>query len=146
MGAKLRCTGQRIFTLVGDGEINEGPIWEGALFAAHHELKDFMVIVDQNGFQAMGPTQDVLNLQSITAKFASFGFETMEVDGHNEMAIDAAIRTLRSSASPAPKALIAHTVKGKGVSFMENDNRWHYTRLNESTFAQAKDQLAGAPR
>jgi len=146
MGAKLRCTGQRIFTLVGDGEINEGPIWEGALFAAHHELKDFMVIVDQNGFQAMGPTQDVLNLQSIAAKFASFGFETMEADGHNEMAIDAAIRALRSSASTAPKALIAHTIKGKGVSFMENDNRWHYTRLNASTFAQAKDQLAGAPR
>ena len=146
IGANLRCSGQKIFALVGDGEINEGAIWEGALFAAHHGLKDFMVIVDENGFQAMGPTQDVLNLQSIAAKFASFGFETMEVDGHNEIEIDASIRALGSSASSAPKALIAHTTKGKGVSFMENDNRWHYTRLNESTYFQAMHQLAGAPR
>ena len=77
MGAKLHGTDQKTYTLVGDGEINEGPIWEGALFAAHHHLKNFMVIVDENGFQAMGSTQEVLNLGSIQAKFESFGFEAI---------------------------------------------------------------------
>jgi transketolase len=143
MGAKLKGTDQKTYALVGDGEMNEGPIWEGALFAAHHHLKNFMVIVDENGFQAMGSTQDVLALGSIQAKFESFGFEAMTIDGHNEAAIDAAITQLWASASTAPKALIAKTVKGKGVPFMENNNSWHYTRLNPETYEQALSAVAG---
>lgn len=143
MGAKLRGTDQKTYALVGDGEINEGPIWEGALFAAHHELKSFMVIVDENGFQAMGRTQDVLKLGSIQSKFESFGFEAITIDGHDEVAIDQAIRQLWASDSTAPKALIATTVKGKGVPFMENNNMWHYTRLNPETYAQALAAVAG---
>ena len=88
LGAKLRNTDQKTYALVGDGEINEGPIWEGALFAAHHQLKNFMAIVDENGFQAMGRTDEVLNLGSIEDKFKSFGFEVASVDGHDELAID----------------------------------------------------------
>lgn len=144
MGAKLRGTDQKTYALVGDGEINEGPIWEGALFAAHHELKNFMVIVDENGFQAMGCTQDVLNLGSIQAKFESFGFEALTIDGHDEAAIDRAISQLWGSASTAPKALIAKTVKGKGVPFMEHNNMWHYTRLDPDTYAQALAAVAGS--
>ena len=144
MGAKLRGTEQKTYALVGDGEINEGPIWEGALFAAHHDLKNFMVIVDENGFQAMGRTQDVLKLGSIQAKFESFGFEAVTIDGHDEGAIDGAIRQLWASNSTAPKALIAKTVKGKGVPFMENNNVWHYTRLNRETYAQALSAVAGS--
>lgn len=143
MGAKLRGTDQRTFTLVGDGEINEGPIWEGALFAAHHELKNFMVIVDENGFQAMGRTQDVLKLGSIKAKFESFGFEAVDTDGHDETAIDTAIKQLWASDSTAPKALIAKTIKGKGVPFMEHNNIWHYTRLDQKTYTQALAAVAG---
>lgn len=143
MGAKLRGTDQRTYALVGDGEINEGPIWEGALFAAHHELKNFMVIVDENGFQAMGKTEDVLRLASIQAKFEIFGFEAITIDGHDEMAIDIAITQLWASTSTAPKALIAKTVKGKGVPFMENNNIWHYTRLDQETYAQALIAVAG---
>jgi transketolase len=143
MGVKLRGTDQKTFVLVGDGEINEGPIWEGALFAAHHDLKNFMVIVDENGFQAMGRTQDVINLGSIQAKFESFGFEVVKLDGHDEAAIDRAITQLWSSASKAPKAIIAKTVKGKGVSFMENNNVWHYTRLDTESYAQALTEVAG---
>lgn len=142
MGAKLHGTDQKTYALVGDGEINEGPIWEGALFAAHQELKNFMVIVDENGFQAMGRTQDVLQLGSIQAKFESFGFEAITIDGHNETAIDRAITQLWASPSTAPKALIAKTVKGKGVPFMEHNNIWHYTRLNAETYAQALASLA----
>ena len=143
MGAKLKGTDQKTYALVGDGEINEGPIWEGSLFAAHQQLKNFMVIVDENGFQAMGRTQDVLNLGSIQAKFENFGFEAITIDGHDEQAIDQAISKLWTSHSTAPKALIAKTVKGKGVPFMENDNIWHYTRLNDETYAKALESVAG---
>lgn len=144
MGAKLRGTDQKTFTLVGDGEINEGPIWEGALFAAHHALQNFMVIVDENGFQAMGSTREVLSLGSIQAKLESFGFEALTIDGHDEVAIDSAITQLWASASKRPKALIAQTVKGKGVPFMENNNMWHYTRLDAETYAQALAAVAGS--
>jgi len=136
-GAKLKNSDQKTYVIVGDGEINEGPIWEGALFASHHRLKNLMVIVDENGFQAMGSTQDVLDLGSIQSKFESFGFETRTVDGHNEAEIDRAIHELWVCASDKPKALIAKTVKGKGVPFMEHNNIWHYTRLNSETHAQA---------
>jgi transketolase len=141
LAAKLRGTDQKTYVIVGDGEINEGPIWEGAMFAAHHKLENFMIVIDENGFQAMGPTADVLDMGSIEGKFASFGFETACVDGHDEGAIDAAIEKLWNSSSPLPKALIASTVKGKGVSFMENNNMWHYTRLNRETYEQAVAQL-----
>lgn len=144
MGAKLRATDQKTYALVGDGEINEGPIWEGALFAAHHALKNFMVIVDENGFQAMGRTQEVLDLGSIQAKFESFGFEAQSIDGHEEGAIDHAIHQLWASHSTAPKALIAKTVKGKGVPFMEHNNIWHYTRLDQDSYAKALAAVAGS--
>lgn len=137
MGAKLKGTSQKTYALVGDGEINEGPIWEGALFASHHSLNNFMTIIDENGYQAMGRTEDVIKLGSIQKKFESFGFETITIDGHDEAAIDSAITHLWESKSIAPKALVARTVKGKGVPFMENNNMWHYTRLNQNTYTQA---------
>lgn len=137
MGLQRKGTDQKVYAIVGDGELNEGPIWEGALVAAHHRMDNLMLIVDKNGFQAMGMTDEVLALGNLSAKFASFGFETLEVDGHDEAAIDAAIRQLWATGAGRPKALIASTVKGKGVPFMESDNRWHYTRLNEKTFAEA---------
>ncbi|PCJ59276.1 MAG: transketolase [Planctomycetota bacterium] len=141
LGAKLAGTNQKTYALVGDGEINEGAIWEGALFASHHELKNFMVIIDENGFQAMGTTKEVLNLNSIKNKFESFGFETITIDGHDEECIDQAINKLWSSSSNMPKAVVAKTIKGKGVSFMENNNEWHYTRLNEHTYNSALAEI-----
>lgn len=137
LAAKLKKTDQKVFVVVGDGEINEGPIWEGALFASHHQLNNFMVIVDENGFQAMGQTKEILDLSSIEKKFASFGFDAISVDGHDESALDAAIETLGQRNAHLPKALIAKTVKGRGVSFMENNNAWHYTRLNHFTHEEA---------
>lgn len=142
LGAKIKNTDQKTYVIVGDGEINEGPIWEGALFAAHHRLKNLMVIVDENGFQAMGRTQEVIGLGSIQSKFESFGFEAATVDGHNESEVDRAIYDLWHSATDAPKALIAKTVKGKGVPFMEHNNMWHYTRLNAETYQRAVAALA----
>lgn len=137
MGLLRKGSDQKVFALVGDGELNEGPIWEGALVAAHHRLGNLLLIIDKNGFQAMGKTDDVLTLGDLTAKFKSFGFETLEVDGHDEAAIDSAILQLWATTPTKPKALIAHTIKGKGVPFMESDNRWHYTRLSPDTLAAA---------
>jgi len=141
MGLQRKATDRKVYVIVGDGELNEGPIWEGTLVAAHHKIDNLMLIVDKNGFQAMGTTDDVLALGDLSAKFNSFGFETLEVDGHDEAAVDAAIRHLWTNGMGKPKALIAQTVKGKGVPFMESDNRWHYTRLNAQTFAEAIDAL-----
>ena len=143
MGAKLKESDQNTYVLVGDGEINEGPIWEGAMFAAHHNLDNFMVIVDENGFQAMGKTQDIIELGSIQSKFESFGFDSITVDGHDEMVINKAIEKLWNSGTKKPKALIAKTVKGKGVDFMENDNNWHYTRLDKGSYQAALMSVEG---
>ena len=96
-----------------------------------------MIIVDENGYQAMGRTEDIIELGLIQSKFESFGFEAITIDGHNESDIDNAITQLWASDNKMPKALIAKTVKGKGVHFMENNNNWHYTRLNEKTYRQA---------
>jgi transketolase len=137
MGLQRKGSDQRVYAIVGDGELNEGPIWEGALVAAHHRMDNLMLIVDKNGFQAMGTTDEVLALGDLSAKFSSFGFETLEVEGHDEVLVDAAIRRLWVSGTGKPKALVARTVKGKGVPFMEQDNSWHYTRLTADTFALA---------
>ena len=142
LGLKRKGTDQKVYAIVGDGELNEGPIWEGALVAAHHQIDNLMVMVDKNGFQAMGLTDDVLTLGDLPAKFSSFGFETLEVDGHDEGAVDAAIRLLWATGPNKPKALIATTVKGKGVPFMEANNLWHYTRLDSQTFAESISALS----
>jgi transketolase len=141
LGLKLKGTDQKVYAILGDGELNEGPIWEGSLVAAHHHLDNLMLIVDKNGFQAMGTTDDVLALGNLSAKFTSFGFETLQVDGHDEEALDSAIRQLWDTGPSKPKALIARTIKGKGVSFMESNNLWHYTRLDPQTFAEAIREL-----
>lgn len=144
MGLQRMGTDQKVYALVGDGELNEGPIWEGALVAAHNKVDNLMLIIDKNGFQAMGKTDDVLAMGDLSAKFLSFGFETLEIDGHDEGSVDDAIRKMWSSETGKPKALIARTVKGKGVPFMESNNQWHYTRLNSQTYAEAVDSLGGA--
>lgn len=141
LAAQLRDTDQRTFIIVGDGELNEGAIWEGLLFAAHFELSNLTVIVDENGFQAMGSTREVMRLGRIAHKLAAFGFDTCEVDGHDEQALDDSLGYLMRARGPRPKAIVAKTVKGKGVSFMERDNRWHYTRLTAETYAAALAEL-----
>jgi transketolase len=143
LGAKMKKTDQMCYTLVGDGELNEGPIWEAALFAAQFKLDNLVVIVDVNGFQAMGTTDEVISLGDINAKFSAFDFDAVTIDGHDETAIDLAYRELKTRKNGRPKALIAKTVKGKGVSFMEHDNIWHYTRLNSQTYEAAVAELQG---
>lgn len=141
LAAKLNKQDQYCYAVVGDGEMNEGTMWEALLFASHQLLDNLIVIVDENGFQAMGKTSEVMGLGSLEKKFIAFGFEAISIDGHNESALDQAINNLKSNMNGLPKAIIARTVKGKGVSFMENKNIWHYTRLTEETFKSAISEL-----
>ena len=143
LAAKRRATGQRCYAIVGDGELNEGAIWEAVMFAAHARLSNLMVVVDANGFQAMGRTGDIMALGDIAGRFAAFGFDTVTVDGHDMAAISCAIEQLQAIDSGKPKALVANTVKGKGVSYMENDNAWHYLRLTPPLYRQAMRELGG---
>ena len=141
LAAKLNASDQYCYAIVGDGEMNEGTMWEALLFATHRQLDNLVVIVDENGFQAMGTTTDVLDLGNLPRKFEAFGFETLAVDGHNESELEQALIQLKKSKNGKPKAIVAKTVKGKGVSFMEHENIWHYTRLNSDTFAAAMAEL-----
>jgi transketolase len=141
LAAKLNKQDQYCYAVVGDGEMNEGTMWEALLFASHQLLDNLIVIVDENGFQAMGKTSEVMGLGSLEKKFIAFGFEAISIDGHDESALDQAINNLKSNKNGLPKAIIARTVKGKGVSFMENKNIWHYTRLTEDTFNSAIAEL-----
>jgi transketolase len=140
-GALRRGTSQKVYAIVGDGECNEGSIWESLLFAAHFRLTNLLVIVDANGYQAMGLTAEIMNTGSLEEKFAAFGFEARIVDGHDEALLDQAITELLHSSFPGPRAIIARTVKGKGVSFMEGTNLWHYSRLTEKTYRAALAEL-----
>lgn len=141
LGAKLKGSKQRVFAIIGDGEMNEGSIWEALLFAAHFELSNLLIIIDKNNFQAMGTTDEVLRLGNLKKKLEAFDFETREIDGHDETIIDKTILELLNLKTKKPKAIVAHTVKGKGISFMENNNCWHYTRLTSETYKQALEEL-----
>lgn len=141
LSKKIDKSSSKIFCIVGDGELNEGSAWESIMIAAHQKLNNFVVIVDANNFQAMGRCQSVLNMESFKAKFEAFNYEVIECDGHNIEVLEKSLSSLLNSSSPKPKALIARTIKGKGISFMEDDNIWHYTRLTEETYQKALSEL-----
>jgi transketolase len=141
LAARRRGTGQRVFAIIGDGESNEGPVWEALLFAHHFRLSNLIVIVDANGHQAMGRTCEVMDLGDLAGKLTAFGCETREVAGHDEAALDRVFAELTALPGERPRAVVAHTVKGHGVSFMADDNRWHYTRLSEDTYRAAQAEL-----
>jgi transketolase len=141
LGLKLRGDSKKkIFCIVGDGELNEGPCWEALAFASHHKLDNLWVIVDANGFQAMGRSVDVLNMEPMAEKFASFGFAAADCDGHDIACLKENLSRL--STESKPKAIVARTVKGHGISFMEGDNRWHYTRISDELLEQALQELS----
>jgi transketolase len=141
LAAKLSRSDQRCYVIAGDGEMNEGTMWEALLFARQRQLDNLVVVVDCNGFQAMGTTAEVLRLDDLAQKFDAFGFETLTIDGHDEAALHDAFLQLEGHSNGMPKAIVAQTVKGKGVSFMEHNNAWHYTRLTPQTLADAMSEL-----
>ena len=141
IAAKRKGTDQKVYAIIGDGEANEGTIWEALLLANHHHLDNLLLIVDKNGFQAMGTTEEVVTLGNLKAKLEAFGLDCAKVDGHDEAQISAAVIRAWGAPNGIPKAIIAQTTKGKGVSFMEGDNRWHYMRLTAESYAMAISEL-----
>lgn len=131
----------RVFTLLGDGELAEGSNWEAAMAGAHHGLGRLTAIVDCNTLQITGRTRDVMNLEPLDAKFAAFGWRTLKVDGHD---LDALTEALGAAPADKPTAVIARTVKGKGVSFMEDVGRWHHGVPNDREFAAALAEIDAA--
>jgi len=129
-----------VYALLSDGECNEGSVWESALFAAAQRVDNLCVIVDFNKWQATGRSEEVMALSPLVDKWRAFGWNTVEVDGHD---VQTLIRVLREARQHTikPSAIIAHTIKGKGVSFMEDDNNWHYRIPSASEVMQAKTEL-----
>lgn len=140
LGAKMDKKDIRVYTLLGDGEIEEGQVWEASMFAGHRKLDNLVVIVDNNGLQIDGPVTEVCSPYPIDKKFEAFNFHVINVDAHDFDAIRAAFQEARETKG-MPTAIIAHSLKGKGVSFMEGSVAWHGTAPNDEQYAVAMADL-----
>jgi transketolase len=143
LSAKLDNKNFRVFTLLGDGELPEGSNWEAALTAAHYKLDNLCAILDYNQLQITGPTSQVCNTNPVDHKFESFGWSVKHVNGHDYAALMKTFDALPFESSK-PSLVIAHTTKGKGVSYMENNVKWHHGVPDEQQFEQALNELADA--
>lgn len=140
LSAKLDNRDFRVYTLLGDGEIQEGQVWEASMFAGFRKLDNLVVIVDNNGLQIDGPVDQVCSPYPIDKKFEAFNFHVINIDAHDFDQIRAAFKEARQTKG-MPTAIIAHSVKGKGVSFMENNVSWHGTAPNDEQYAVAMADL-----
>lgn len=143
IGGKLSGADYRVYTLLGDGEIQEGQVWEAAMLAGHRKLDNLVVIVDNNNLQIDGPITEVNSPYPIDKKFAAFNFHVINIDGNDFDQIDAAFKEARATKG-MPAAIIAKTLKGKGVSFMENQVGWHGKAPNDEQYAAAMEELRKA--
>ena len=140
LGAKMDNRESRVYTLLGDGEIQEGQVWEAAMFAGHRKLDNLCVIVDNNGLQIDGPIAEVCSPYPIDKKFEAFNFHVINVDAHDFDALRAAFKEARETKG-MPTCIVMHSVKGKGVSFMENNVGWHGKAPNDAEYATAMADL-----
>jgi transketolase len=144
LAARLQQSPRRAFALLSDAECNEGSVWEAIMFAAHHKLANLIAIVDLNGQQALGYTDQVLSLSPLAERWRAFGWDVHEVDGHNVAAMQETITGLNTTAGP-PHVLIARTTFGKGVSFMESKIKWHYWPMSDAEYRQAVQEVEAMP-
>ena len=142
-GAKYLGKDINVYTLLGDGEIAEGEVWEAMLFAAHYHLDNFCMIVDLNGLQIDGRTCDVMNTAPVDEKARAFGFHVVEINGHDFDEIEKAFAEFHAC-TDKPTCILMHTTKGKGVSFMENQVGWHGKAPNDEEYKQAMGELNAA--
>lgn len=138
LAAKIQGLDYRTFVVLSDGECNEGTTWEGAMFAPSKGLNRLTVAVDYNKWQATGRSEEILALKPLAKKWEAFGWDTVEVDGHD---LPSLVRELSAIHPEKPRAIIAHTIKGKGVSFMEDDNNWHYRSPSAEEVIRAEKEL-----
>ncbi len=137
--AKLDGKKQKIINLMSDGECDEGSNWEAIMFASHHKLTNLTTIVDYNKLQSIHPPEKTLSLEPFVDKWKAFGWQVHEVDGHDHIQLEEVLQMKSSS----PKCVIANTIKGKGVSFMENNNLWHYRSPQGEEYNKAKEEIEG---
>lgn len=140
LAAKLDKKSYRVYTATGDGELEEGQVWESAMFAAHYKLDNLTLFVDNNGLQIDGDITEVMNPMPIKEKYDAFGWHTIEIDGHDYNQIEAAVNEAKSTKGK-PTAIICKTIKGKGVSFMEGQAKWHGSAPNEEQYNEAIKEL-----
>lgn len=138
IAARNSGNGARIFVVSGDGELEEGSVWEALLFGAHHTLTNVTMVVDQNGMQSEGSTEAIIDIEPLVDKFHAFGWDAAVVDGHDFAQLIPALRT----SGPRPRVVIAKTTKGKGVSYMENKWQWHNGSPNDEQFKIAMEELS----
>jgi transketolase len=136
LAARMQQSSRRVFVVVSDGECNEGSLWEAVMFAAHHRLSNLVAIVADNGQQAFGRTRDVLNLSPLDRRWRAFDWNVHEIDGHDADCVADTLAGL-DAASGRPHVVIAHTISGKGVSFMEAQVKWHYWPMSDGEYARA---------
>ena len=141
LAARIQRRSSRVVVVLSDGECQEGSVWEAAMMASQHELPGLTAIVDHNKWQATGRTNQFVSLEPLAPKWEAFGWRTLEVDGHSLQELHQALESTRDQ---RPTAIVAHTVKGKGVSFMEDDNNWHYRSPNADELARALVELEQA--
>jgi transketolase len=140
LAAKMQGSSRRVYVVLSDAELNEGSLWEAVMFAAHHKLANLTAIIDLNGQQALGYTADVLALPSMAERWRTFGWDVHEVDGHDVEGMTAVLQGVDSSNGP-PHVLIARTVFGKGVSYMERQIKWHYLPMSDQEYEQAMAEV-----
>ena len=140
LASKLGNKDNRVYTLLGDGEIQEGQVWEACMLASHYKLDNLCIIIDNNGLQIDGEVAKVMSPYPIVDKLESFGFQTYAIDGHDLEQIEAALNAAKT-VKGKPSAIVMKTVKGKGVSFMENNAGWHGVAPNDAQFEQAMSEL-----
>ena len=143
LAGKLDGAAWRVYTILGDGEVDEGEVWEAAMFAAHHKLDNLCVVIDANGLQIDGPVAEVAGPEPIDEKSRAFGFDVQTIDGHDFDAIEAAFAHAKT-VKGKPSCIVARTVKGKGVSYMENVVGWHGKAPNDEQYETAKKELTAA--
>jgi transketolase len=140
LAAKYEKSPSRVFVLLGDGELDEGSVWEAAMFSGHHKLDNLVAIIDRNQCQILGRTSEVLDLEPLADKWRSFGWSVKEIDGHDFEEIFSTLRNIPFE-KEKPSCVIANTTKGKGISFMEGELRWHDKCPNEEEYKKAMEEL-----
>lgn len=139
LAAKKRSNSHRVFVIMGDGECNEGAVWEAAMAAAHFKLDNIIAIVDRNRLQQTGANADIMSVGDVASKWRSFGWDVVELDGHDVPALLDAFQSPREAGKPF--VIVAHTIKGKGFSFAENNNDWHHAMMTKSQYDSAVLEL-----
>jgi transketolase len=138
LAAKKKQKNYKTYVVLGDGECNEGSIWESVLSASHFKLDNMTIIVDRNNFQQTGKNSSIMDLKNLKNKFKSFGCETVEIDGHD---IKKIYKSLINKNLNKPKVIVANTIKGKGIKLFENDNNWHHSIITKSIYKNILKEL-----